>query len=95
MALVKAFSRVDGYGKVRLPSNIQREAGLREGQLIELKIVGSAKKKNILLSARDSKSPHPPLCKRGVVRRSLPPLTRGTRRHFPLLIRGVRRSSPL
>jgi len=84
MALVKAFSRVDGHGKVRLPSNIRREAGLREGQLIELKIVGAARRKNILLLAMGGKSTHPPLWKRGVVRKSPPLCSRGVRRSSPL-----------
>jgi len=54
MVLVRAFSRVEKDGKIKLPDNIKREAGLKEGQLVELKIVGASKKKNILVSARSS-----------------------------------------
>ena len=54
MTLMRAFSKIDKDGKIKLPGNIQREAGLREGQLVELKIVGASKKKNILVSARNS-----------------------------------------
>jgi len=54
MVLVRAFSRVEKDGKIKLPGNIKREAGIKEGQLVELKIVGAGKKKNILVSVRDS-----------------------------------------
>jgi len=54
MVLVRAFSKVEKDGKIKLPDNIKREAGIKEGQLVELKIVGAGKKKNILVSARDS-----------------------------------------
>lgn len=54
MTLMRAFSKIDKDGKIKLPGNIQRETGLREGQLVELKIVGASKKKNILVSARNS-----------------------------------------
>lgn len=54
MTLMRAFSRVDKDGKIKLPGNIQREAGIKDGQLVELKIVGASRKKNILVSARDS-----------------------------------------
>lgn len=52
MTLMRSFSRVDKAGKLKLPGNIQRAAGLKEGQLVELKIVGASRKKNILVSAR-------------------------------------------
>jgi len=54
MTLMRAFSRVDNEGKIKLPGNIQRAADLKEGQLVELKIVGASRKKNILLSARSA-----------------------------------------
>ncbi|MBU0700139.1 hypothetical protein KKE26_02390 [bacterium] len=52
--LMRAFSKVDKEGKIKLPDNIQRAADLKEGQLVEVKIVGASKKKNILVSARDN-----------------------------------------
>jgi len=52
--LMRAFSKVDKVGKIAIPANIQREAGLKEGQLVELKIVGASAKKGILLTARKS-----------------------------------------
>ncbi len=53
MTLMRAFSRVDKEGRIKLPSNIQREAGLKVGQLVELKIVGASRKKNILITSRE------------------------------------------
>ena len=54
MALVRAFSRVDSSGKIKIPENIKGEAGLKEGQLVELKIVGATRKKNVLVVARST-----------------------------------------
>jgi len=45
MTLMRAFSKVGKDGDIKLPSNIQREAGLKEGQLVELKIVGASRKR--------------------------------------------------
>ena len=52
--LMRAFTRVETDGKLSIPNNIRREVGLRAGQLIELKVVGVSKKKQLLLSARES-----------------------------------------
>jgi len=54
MTLMRAFSKVDKDGKIKLPNNIQRAAQIKEGQLVELKIMGASKKKNVLISARSS-----------------------------------------
>lgn len=54
MTLMRAFSKVDKEGKIKLPGNIQRAADLKEGQLVEMKIVGASRKKNILVSVRDN-----------------------------------------
>ena len=54
MTLMRAFSKVDKEGKIQLPGNIQRAASLKVGQLVELKIIGASKKKNISVSARNS-----------------------------------------
>jgi len=53
MTLMRAFSKVDKDGKIKLPANIQRAADLKEGQLVELKIVGASKKKSILMTPRE------------------------------------------
>lgn len=52
--LMRGFSRVEKDGKIRIPANIQRASGLKDGQLVELKVIGASKKKNILISARES-----------------------------------------
>ena len=52
MALMRAFSKVDKDGKIKLPGNIQRAAELKEGQLVELKIVGASAKKGVLITER-------------------------------------------
>jgi len=54
MALMRVFSKVEKDGKIKLPSNILRASGLGEGKLVELKIIGASRKKNILVSERDS-----------------------------------------
>jgi len=54
MTLMRAFSKVDKEGKIKIPGNIQRAADLKEGQLVELKVIGASRKKNILVSARES-----------------------------------------
>lgn len=54
MTLIRAFSKVDEDGKIKLPANIQRAAGLKAGQLVELKVTGASRKKNIVLSAKES-----------------------------------------
>jgi bifunctional DNA-binding transcriptional regulator/antitoxin component of YhaV-PrlF toxin-antitoxin module len=53
MTLMRAFSKVDKDGKIKLPGNIQRAAGLQEGRLVEIKVVGASRKKSILMTLRD------------------------------------------
>lgn len=52
--LMRAFARVEAAGKLSIPNNVRREVGLKAGQLVELKVVGASKKKQLLLSARES-----------------------------------------
>jgi len=54
MTLMRAFSRVDKDGKIKLPGNIQRAADLKEGQLVELKVMGANRKKGILIASREN-----------------------------------------
>lgn len=54
MNLLRMFARVDAEGKVPVPANIQREIGLKKGQLIELRIMGAGKKKILAISAKDN-----------------------------------------
>lgn len=41
MALMKALSKIDEKGRITIPRNIRKEAGLREGNLIEIKVQGT------------------------------------------------------
>jgi len=52
MTLMRAFSKVEKDGKIKIPGNIQRAAELKEGQLVELKIVGTSRIRNILVTSR-------------------------------------------
>jgi bifunctional DNA-binding transcriptional regulator/antitoxin component of YhaV-PrlF toxin-antitoxin module len=54
MTLIRAFSRMDKEGKIKLPGNIQRATGLKEGQLVELKVTGTSSKKSILVTSREA-----------------------------------------
>jgi len=54
MALMRAFSRVDEKGKVVIPANIRRELGLKPEQLVELKVVGASKAKQLIVSKREA-----------------------------------------
>ena len=53
MALIRAFAKVAKDGRIKLPANIQRAAGLQEGRLVEIKVVGASRKKSILMTPRD------------------------------------------
>jgi len=52
MTLMRAFSKVDKEGRIKIPGNIQRAAELKEGQLVELKIAGASRKKSVLVTSR-------------------------------------------
>lgn len=49
---MRAFSRIVGKNQIAIPMNIYRAAGLQKGQLVELKIIGTSKRKSILVSLR-------------------------------------------
>jgi bifunctional DNA-binding transcriptional regulator/antitoxin component of YhaV-PrlF toxin-antitoxin module len=53
MALIRVISKVDKDGRIKLPANIRRAAGLREGRWVEMKVVGSGRKMSILMTPRD------------------------------------------
>ena len=54
MALIRAFAKVGKDDRIKLPANIRQAAGLREGRLVEMKVVGAAGKKSILMTPRDA-----------------------------------------
>lgn len=54
MTLMRRFSRVDEEGAIVIPENIRREAGQKAAQLVELKVVGASKAKQVLVSKREA-----------------------------------------
>lgn len=54
MALMRAFSRVDKDGKIPIPTNIRREADLKEGQTVEIKVSGQNRAQFITIHKRQS-----------------------------------------
>ncbi len=54
MTLMRAFAKVDKEGKISIPSNIRREADLKEGQLVELKVSGPNQAQFIVIHKRQS-----------------------------------------
>jgi bifunctional DNA-binding transcriptional regulator/antitoxin component of YhaV-PrlF toxin-antitoxin module len=54
MALIRVISKVEKDGRIKLPANIRRAAGLREGRWVEMKVGGSNRRKNILMTPRDA-----------------------------------------
>jgi hypothetical protein len=53
MSLMRVFAKVDYEGKISLPTNIQREMEIHEGQLVEIKVSGSGKHKTLVIVPRD------------------------------------------
>lgn len=45
MSGVRAFSRIDKDGRLIIPKPIQKETGLKEGRLVEIRVQGSASSK--------------------------------------------------
>ena len=54
MPLMRVLTRVDEKGKIPFPNNIRLQAGLKPGQLVELRLVGGGKK-TVVVSARSAK----------------------------------------
>lgn len=54
MALMRAFVRMDPTGKIAIPRNIRLAMGLKEQDVVELKIVGASKAKKVMVSKRQN-----------------------------------------
>ena len=54
MALMRGFSKVDDEGKVPIPNNIRREVGLKEGQIVEIKVSGPNRAQFVTIHKRQS-----------------------------------------
>ena len=52
MALLRGFTRVAEDGRIPIPKNIRRAAGLKEGQLVELKVQGPTKAQFVIINKR-------------------------------------------
>ena len=52
MALMRAFAKVDKEGKISIPNNIRREVGLKEDQLVEIKVSGPNRAQCITIHKR-------------------------------------------
>lgn len=52
--LMRTFVRLEPEGKLSLPKNFQLTLGLKENQIVELKIVGASKAKQLLVSKRQN-----------------------------------------
>jgi len=50
---MRVFAKVDYEGKISLPTNIQRELEIHEGQLVEIKVSGPGKRKTLVIVTRD------------------------------------------
>ena len=54
MSLMRVLAKVNAEGKITIPANIQREAGLKTGQLVDLRVVGTGKQKKLVIAAREN-----------------------------------------
>ena len=54
MTLIRAFSKVDEQGKIPIPTNIRTQAKLKSGQLVEIKLSGAGKAKNLIISQKEN-----------------------------------------
>ena len=52
MALMRGFSRVDKKGRIPIPKNMARETALKPGQLVEIKVQGSALAQFLVIKPR-------------------------------------------
>lgn len=52
MALIRAFAKMDREGKISIPNNISRQVGLKEGQLVEIKVSGPNREQYITIHKR-------------------------------------------
>ena len=54
MTLMRAFAKVDKDGKIPIPTNIRREADLKEGQMVEIKVSGQNRAQFITIHRRQA-----------------------------------------
>jgi bifunctional DNA-binding transcriptional regulator/antitoxin component of YhaV-PrlF toxin-antitoxin module len=61
MALVRTFARLDAEGKIKLPRNILVALGLKEHDVVELKVTGPGKAQQVIVSKRRIRTPGLPV----------------------------------
>ncbi|MCL5037578.1 MAG: hypothetical protein M1269_10770 [Chloroflexi bacterium] len=54
MSLVRIFSKLDKDGKILIPGHARRSLGLKEGQMVEIKIAGTEKSPFLTINKRKS-----------------------------------------
>ncbi|NQT47566.1 MAG: hypothetical protein HQ578_01170 [Chloroflexi bacterium] len=54
MTLIRAFAKVDQEGKIAVPANIRAQARLKPGQMVEIKLTGAGRAKNLVITQRES-----------------------------------------
>lgn len=52
MTLMRAFSKVDDEGRIPVPANVRRQAGLEPGKRVEIKVQGTANGQFIVVKTR-------------------------------------------
>ena len=52
-SLIRGFAKVDSEGKIALPKNLRIAMDLNEKDLVELKLAGASKAKEIVISKRE------------------------------------------
>ena len=57
MALIRVVARIDAEGKIQLPRNIRIALGLKEQDVVELKIAGPGKAQRVIVSKRSFRTP--------------------------------------
>lgn len=53
-SLIRGFAKVDSEGKIALPKNLRIAMGLKDKDLVELKLTGASKAKKIIISKRQN-----------------------------------------
>ena len=61
MALIRVVARIDAEGKIQLPRNIRLALGLKEQDVVELKVVGPGKSQRVIVSKRSFRTPGLPV----------------------------------
>jgi bifunctional DNA-binding transcriptional regulator/antitoxin component of YhaV-PrlF toxin-antitoxin module len=50
--LIRALTRVDSEGRIRLPSNLRRALGLKPNHVLELRTVGRGRNRRLMVLPR-------------------------------------------